>query len=490
MSFENAPRVVIFMTAPRAVDIPCLDNSLACLLTFGSATFAERVLDSCALAGFREVDIVLGEDSKCVQEALKDDARWGIKLNWHYVPVSATPYAILQRLALRDGQRLLLGHGHQWVSDRILFSLIKSCDVAMHIAKAVSWTGWLSMERSSVAFIDPTMNFAALSRLAAATRPERCLIARYSEFANPDSALSLLLTQNLPLYDMTGDAVPESWLRMSWGAMSPDAIVHPQAIMTGPILVGPGCLIARNARVGPGVVLSPHALIAQGAVVKGSLVLANTYVDSRSVLEHCLARGNTAQMCNRIGGQAANSDGMNSSMLMAQPVSAGVFWQLLAACLALTFLPSFLLLLLWNYFSFQPFLWQKMRAVCFCRLDAGPLYCSDLRQPHLSSARSVWLVGCYGALLDVMQGRRSWFGMRPRTQTQWSRLGRDWQKLFLQMAPGFFYTPAWGDNNAALDADAQVAANAYLAAQSSFERRLSIFNTSARKAFIRLNYLF
>lgn len=488
MRFVNPPRVVVFMSMRRAVDIPSTDNSLACLLTLGATTFAERVMDSCALAGFREIDIVLGDDSQCVREALSDGSNWGIKLNWYDSQDQAAPYAVLQSLHLRDGQRLLIGHGHQWVSDRILFALMKECDVAMHVAKVVSWTGWFGLEKAAVPLINPLTDYASLGQLAAATSAERCIIARHSEFANPVNALSLLQAQNLALHDMTGDGVPQSWLRMSWGAMSPDAIIHPQATMIGPVLIGRGCLIARNARVGPGAVLGPNVLIAEGAVVRGSLVLANTYVDGRSVLEHSLARGNTVQVFKWTLGQPVADDGALLPARATQSTIAVFASQLLAAWVAVMLLPGFLLLLVWNCLNAQPWLWQSIRAVNFKGVGTEQLYFSNIRQPHFSSLRSVWLVGCYGALLDVIQGRRSWFGMRPRTEAQWARLGQDWQNLFVSMGPGFFHAPSSGEKNVPLDKETQAAADAFLAAQSSFKRRLSIFKKSVRQALMHLNY--
>ena len=310
---QYLPRVVIFMTAPRAADIPCTDNSLAGLLTFGAATFAEQVLRSCASAGLREIDIVLGHDADCVRACLGDGAAWGLQLRYHQASAGAHHYAVLADLNLQAGERLLLGHAHQWVSERILRALIEHSGVAMHIAHAVSWTGWFSMESAAVAAIQPSMNYASLSRLAAATQPQSCRIARHSEFANPTNAHALLLAQSLPLQDISAASLPPSWQRMPWGAMSPDAIIHPQARIIGPALIGPGCQIARNAQVGPGTVLGRNVQSAEAALLRDSLVLANTHVAAHQLLDHALASGNTQQSLKPTLGRAVNREEMRLS---------------------------------------------------------------------------------------------------------------------------------------------------------------------------------
>ena len=48
-------------------------------------------------------------------------------------------------------------------------------------------------------------------------------------------------------------------------------------------------------------------------------------------------------------------------------------------------------------------------------------------------------------LLGVLQGRRAWFGVRPRNPGDWYALNRDWQRLLAKQPIGFFHARAWAD---------------------------------------------
>jgi hypothetical protein len=99
-----------------------------------------------------------------------------------------------------------------------------------------------------------------------------------------------------------------------------------------------------------------------------------------------------------------------------------------------------------------------------------------VRQAHSRQAADCW-VAHFGALLDIMQGRRNWFGLRPRAESEWYALGRDWQELFGRTAIGLFHAPAWSENSAQLDSEAFAAADAFMAVQTSMAGRVRILYT-------------
>jgi hypothetical protein len=84
------------------------------------------------------------------------------------------------------------------------------------------------------------------------------------------------------------------------------------------------------------------------------------------------------------------------------------------------------------------------------------------------------LIGAYGAVLDVLQGRRSWFGVRPREVGSWYALNRDWQRLLAQQPIGVFHARAWNDDGVSGSAECQAVADAYFAASRTFRQRLTV----------------
>lgn len=474
---EPAPRLVLFMTTPSAADIPCGANSLACLLPLGTSTFAERLMDSCAQAGLREIDLVVSEDPESLRERLGDGSQWGLRLAWRHAKDTATPYTVLRGIGLARGERVLLGHGHRWVAHSLLRALMQEASVAICMGEPISWTGWFSMNSESIQNLAAHADFDALSAVALSEHPDRRqLIATQQEYVHADSALELLQAQDLVLRDATGHATPASWLRMPWGAMSPRAIVHPQAQITGPVLVGEGCTVGRNAQIGPGAVLSRNVLVAEGAVVRQCLVLPNTYVGGSVTLEHAVVQGNTVQNLKwSVRMTLSRADALLTPLLDVTTVRTSWPGRLFALLLALMAAPFLLGLMAVQALRGRPWRWQRLSAVTGRAQDSGQLCHCNVRQHRAHAGKADWLLGCGGRLLDVVQGRRNWFGVRPRDASQWHALGRDWQILFGRTALGFFHAPAWADPARGINSnESQAVADAYFAISNSPRERFRI----------------
>ena len=125
-------------------------------------------------------------------------------------------------------------------------------------------------------------------------------------------------------------------------------------------------------------------------------------------------------------------------------------------------------------------LWRSVQAVRSRVLGQAGLACVSVRVPHSSRSADRWLA-LYGALLDIVQGRRSWFGLRPRQEPEWYALGRDWQELFGRTTIGLFHAPAWTERSANLDHEAYAAADAFMAVQPSLGARVRILYHHTRR---------
>ncbi len=475
------PRVVLFMTAPSAGDVPVSGPLPASLLPFGSATFAERVLDSCARAGLTEIDLVVSEQPEKLRKQLGDGWRWGVKLNWHLAKESATPYGLLHAMGFAPGQRVLIGHGHRWVADSVVRALAEADRAAVRVGPAVAWTGWVSMDSLFLNAISPHADYAALAEVAVSLQSRQCLMVPRGEFAWGGTALELLQAQELALRDESGLHVPATWLRFPWGAMSPDASVHPQAAIQGPVLVGPRCMVDRDARVGPGVVLSRDVLVSGGAVVRDALILPNTYVSGSVTLDHAVVQGNVVQdLTWSARTTLPQRDGVLGTLAPKAAPRADWSGRLLAALLALLLAPALVAVALSQWLRRRPAGWRSIDVVTGRNEENGWLQRTWLRDGALHAGLAGWLQGRYGALLDVAQGRRHWFGIRPRGTAQWYALRRDWQVLFSHQPVGFFHAPSWIDLAGHPDGEALAAADAYFTVRASLGERLRTLLALAR----------
>ena len=473
----SPPRVVVFMSAPSADDIPYHGAQPASLLPFGCATFAEQVLDSCARAGLKTVDLVISEQPEALRAHLGDGWRWGLTLNWHLAKESGTPYGLLHAMGWAPGQRLLIGHGDRWVSDTVIRALIESNRVALRVGKGVEWSGWASLDSSFQNDIPAHADFNLLGTIMVGQISTGSLMVAPDQFACAGSAADLLRAQSLAWGEQRSQHVPATWIRRPWGAMSPDASVHEQAEIRGPVLIGPRCQVDRGARIGPGAVLSRDVLVSTGAVVRDALVLPETYLSGGVTLEHSVVRGNVVQDLRWSARLTLPlEDGVMGPLTRGGALRGGWTGRLLAQLPALAGLPLALVLQLGQLLQGQPGGWARVDAVRGRHPATGALQQVTLRMPRADAGVAGWLLGGYGALLDVAQGRRRWFGIRPREKAQWYALRRDWQVLFNQQPIGLFQAPAWADPSGLPDGEVLAAADAFFIVRASWRERLRVLS--------------
>lgn len=473
------PRAIVFLTAPAAADIPGPSGQPACLLPLGSASFAVRVMQACVEAGLRDIDLVASDSPELLRRELGDGERFGLRLRWHLVKDASTPYGVLHTLGLQPGQRVLIGHGHRWVAPRVVSALVQADRVAVRTGEQVAWAGWVSLDALFIHAISPHADEAALAEVAVGLQARQCVMVRPRELAQAGSASELLRAQELVLRDPVGEGIPAAWLRQPWGAMSPEAQVHPEVDIRGPVLIGPGCRVERGAVLGPDTVLSRQVLVCDGAVVRDTLVLPNTYVGPGVTLDHALARGNSVQhLAHGVRTTLPATDAVLAPLVDVaaardpfRPLGT-LTGRLLAATLVAAGAVPALGLHLLQRLRGQTRPWRLLDAITG-REDDGRLRQTPMRMPHAARGIDRW-VGRYGALLDVAQGRRQWFGVRPRDAAQWYALGRDWQRLFADAPVGFFHAPAWMERGSRADGEALAVADAWLAAQPNLAQRLRL----------------
>jgi hypothetical protein len=474
-------RVVLFMTHERPADVPGEDQRLACLLPMGTASFAERVMDSCALAGVRQLDVVVSEHPEALRRILQDGAPWGIRIRWQHAKDAASPYQVLRGMALDPAQRVVIGHAHQWVASRIVRELVQAHGVALHMAGDVAWTGWFSTDAPAVSALGPHHDYESLDHRVRGMHAARCVIATQTEHAQNLSAADLLAAQQHALDGTQEAAIPASWLRMPWGAASPDAVIHAAAQIHGPVLIGPACVVEAGAELGPGTVLARDVFVARGARVRHSLVMANTYVGGQITLENALAQGNSIQSLKWSVRTVLSPDDATMAQLRSGANSTTPWLSRAAAFLvALALAPLMLAALLLQWISTGRGLWRGVDVVqSRVRVREQELLTRvPVRLPHSTHTLDRW-VAHFGALLDIVQGRRSWFGLRPRQEPEWYALGRDWQELFSRTAIGLFHAPAWTEMGDHQDSEAFAAADAFMAVQSTLAGRVKILYAHA-----------
>lgn len=450
-------RCVIFMTERCASDIPSAGHGTpAALLPLGAWTLAEKVIESCAEAGFQDIDVVTSHAPEQLRHVLENGWRWGVRLNWHTVQDAAAPYRILRSLDLRGTGRLIIGHADRWIATTVLRELARADQPALCAVDA-SWTGWISMADVLVNAIPPNCNYEACERVALAMHG-RVTFADSSQYASARTPRELLASQLGRL-----SKAPPTWRHEVWGAASPLAHVDPQAEIIGPALIGPGVVIERGARIGPNALICADSVVARGSAVRDTIVLPGTWVGRDLQLDHGIAQGDrwyNLPLASTLSGK--HTGGVLTDLRGCRPQAASVLGQLAAAAAAFALLPV--------WFTARAAMgksatglggWRVLQAVSGRCETTGAVREQAVR---LAPSRSLGgrIIGLQGGLLDIAQGRRSWIGVRPRNQAQWSELPLEWQVLFATQLVGLFHATAWDEQSLGGDRTTEAAADAFL----------------------------
>lgn len=482
----NGMRTVLVATALAPKDVPVPSDFPAALLPFGCSTFVERAVEQLANHGVRHIDVVASARPEALRQLLGLGERWGVQLRWHLAKDSVTPYGLLRSLGLTPGQRVLLGHAHTLVADRVLSSLIQSDQVAAianEHAKHV-WIGWAStsaelLSAFSVHGDESAMGSFLCSRTAQLIGLDAC------DLVSANSADELLHIQHLAMTPQALDQVPAVWLKTPWGAHSPQAVIQAGAVIKGPVLIGPGCFIATGASVGPNTLLTHDVVVSAGATIRHSLVLPHTFVGRGLELDNTVVNGRSVQHL-RLGVKTVlpASDGLLLELQPQGSAGTSLLSRSVAIAVCLFFSPWLVLDTGWRRLRGLPLRWCSRLVALGRDGDTGEVRLQTLRCPRSDRQVAGQLLAHYGAWMDVAAGRRTWFGTRPRSQSEWYALGREWQLLLAKTPVGCMHAPAWSEGQGET-LEARAAADVFYAANPGFSTKLGIVRCALRAGIRR-----
>ncbi|MEJ6006969.1 WecB/TagA/CpsF family glycosyltransferase [Paucibacter sp. AS339] len=438
-------RAVIFATQRVPDDLPLPADFPTAALPLGCQTAIEHLLEQLSQAAITEIDLVVSERPELLRALVGDGERWGLRLHWHGVKDPNRPYGLLAGMASKGARRVLIGHADVCLGAREMMQL--SCLDALLLQldeqQGSHWSGWACATPIQLDGLPEDLERADLPQALRACGVAELLCAE-DVMAELSSAPAVLQAQFGAGWHPT-HSVPAAWLRKRWGAMSPLAQVDPGATLIGPVLIGPGCVVEAGATVGPHVVLSRDVLVSRGTRIERSLLLPQTYVGADLDLADVIANGARLRHVRLdVESTLAPQDALLLPLVGRRWPAAAWLGRALAALLLLPAAP--LLAGHWltrRLFGREPD-WLPRPVVC--GRDAPGL------QPSLVSLRCAPAHGSAGgasiwahlaALIDVLQGRRQWIGMRPRSRSQWYALRPEWQQILAVSPVGLLHAPAW-----------------------------------------------
>ena len=313
-------RAVLFATPRAAVDLPVPADFPAALLPLGHATLIERLLEQLVRTGLTEIDIVACDRPELLRDALGDGERWGVRLRWHLARDPDRPYAMLRSAQLPQSRRVVIGHTDRWIAPDAIRRLAEDDRSLLQLdgADALAWTGWASVPGTMLQSPLPNCDQRALG-VELTRRGLRPSVLGGSNPAPALDAQHLLRAQRAVIVGSAEAPLPAEWIPMPWGAASPQARIHPEANIAGPVLIGPGCLVAAGATIGPNMVLSCDVVVGAKTTVRETVVLRGTYFgQGLEVSDAIVSGGRVRHVTLGIETELPRSDGLMLS-LEAQP---------------------------------------------------------------------------------------------------------------------------------------------------------------------------
>jgi hypothetical protein len=449
-SAVDEPVALLFATALAHPEIPVGSDFPAALLPFGPTSFIERAVAQLAQAGVRRIHIVACARPDLLRGALGDGSRWGTQLTWHVIKDARNAPAQLCQMPYPTAQRVVLGWAHHWISGAVLQRLTQFNHSTWVTAQASDrpTCGWSSMPLEQALALTLGQDLQGFEmQLLQAPLPKALLSA--DEWAHADTPAQLIAAQHHTWTNESMSTQTQAWIPMPWGAMSPQAHISPAAHMEGPAWVGPNCVIEAGARVGPHTVLVADVLVGSQTHVAGSIILPDTLVGRGLELIDSIACGHELQNV-RLGVRMDLSADVGllaslqqqSKANLAGPSMAG---RALAVALVLTAAPLFALNAIWSRWIAGSPLWQLDEAVVRWNSREGCTQMQAVRSPDVSLRGPRRALAQLGPILDIAEGHRRWFGVRPRTCAHWYVLHPDWQALLDGAPCGWLHAPAWSD---------------------------------------------
>lgn len=470
-----ALRCVLFATATAPQDVPVAADFPAALLPLGCSTFIQCAIAQLAGLGIRHIDLVVSSRPEELRRILGMGERWGVQLRWHLAKDAATPYALLRSMGLAPQQRVLLGHAHRLLADQVLASLIAQDQmITMDSGRPNAvWAGWGSVIASIVCTQSAHNNESAMGALLCDLTPHLQLL-QARDFVSVRNAPDLLSAQHAMMTDEGLQNVPASWLQTAWGAHSPDAVIQDGAQISRPTLIGPGCFVAAGAILGSYTVLTRDVVVSSGAVVKDSLLFPHTFIGQGLELAQTLVRGRSVQhLLLEVRTVLPASDGLLLDLKHQDRHPTSWFSRAVAAVACAAVLPWLAVDTGLRRARGLPLRWHTRLAVVGRDSESGELCLQSLRCARSGRRGAGHVLAHYGAWVDVMAGRRSWFGSRPRSQSEWYALSHDWQLLLAKATIGCLHAPAWNDDEKE-GQEARAAADVFFAVSRNLSSQIRI----------------
>lgn len=453
-------RAVLIACTPES-EWPAATSHEACLLPVGDRSLLQHAIENIVALGIRSIDLIACEDLASIRALVGDGSRWGASITVHLAKHPLRPYESLWLINSAHPSPLLIGHASRLVELTQLRKGLEQPTVfsAMRADGAISWSGWACVASGAICSRVRHEDFESLADRLASSADIR-LHVQPGPILSAHSGHALLAAQHACL---SGGFKPaQAPLAASQGLTIGEGCgIAATAQLIAPVVLGKGVFVGAGARIGPFAVLGDNTLVDADTEISDSLVLPGTYVGPGLKLQSAIAGESRIENV-ALGCQiplAARDHIIHPTR--TAPSGAWQAWtgRIIASALLVSVAPILVLL-------------------CFIRIRA--LAHAPIAQRDPNPCRAHLLGTLPRGLLDVVKGRRAWFGAMPRNARALMQIPGVWRAQIAAMKPGLLYQGLL--LGVELDSpEAAAAADVFFAHAPAFKRKAQLLHRYARE---------
>jgi NDP-sugar pyrophosphorylase family protein len=425
------------------------------LLPLGDRPVLQHIIESLATQGITSIELITGHAPEKVEGLLGNGDRWGCDFRYHLAAQPDRPYRSLRVIERTKTEPWVLIHADRYPCVTFSSDELTGPRVYCEATSAArdeapgedeprdgldGWGGTIlfpagdfgeQLWDKSTQELQTYLEQGLLSGDSTAIES-----AEWIDASTPDA---LLDTQARLLGGKLNGLMISGIERQTGIWVSRNVNIHPTAILTAPLYIGPNCRIHRGVRLGPDVVISSGCIVDSNTVVEQSLAMAGSYIGeglelNRTIVNHDLLVN--VRLGTRVNISESFLLGGLESKSRQGWLARGV-QSLLAALLILIFSPVLLLSLL--YFLVARRL--SYVSVKMAKAPMGPaaIVSSSYLLPCVGAdAWNVCRPAGWGAftrqflpgLFAVLAGRVGLVGLPPRSAAELQRLPEEWRALY------------------------------------------------------------
>ena len=238
----------------------------------------QRSVENLVWLGCKQVHVFLGDNPAPVRELLGNGERWGVQLHYHYLQLDEDLPANLRRLQLDEASQYWLA-----CDDRVPAMPPPVNGDTVGYWGTASDRHWAGLGCFSGGWLNALQGCS--SRQDLENRLAAFPAMQWTQVGQPlscESDADFLRSARTCLDTHLG-GTPGS-IRIGRGA-----VIHPSAVLKGPVWVGHLVHVDAGVQLGPYAVLEDGAMVDQGAAIQDSVVMPDTYVGMELNLQHCVA---------------------------------------------------------------------------------------------------------------------------------------------------------------------------------------------------------